>query len=128
MKELIISLMIWVGANTDYKINFPIPQVERMDIIMEEIIFPNYEGFYDYKKNIDYIRRGLDIKDSWTQGVLLHEVIHYLQDMNNAQFECTAEMEKDAWPLQKKYLKEVHNYIWNYDILWYMVISDCGQY
>jgi hypothetical protein len=37
-------------------------------------------------------------------------------------------MEKDAWPLQKKYLKEVHNYIWNYNILWYLVISDCGQY
>jgi len=48
--------------------------------------------------------------------------------MNNTQFECTAEMEKDAWPLQKKYLKEVHNYVWNYDILWYLVISDCGQY
>ena len=128
MKELIISLMLWIGSNTDYNTDFPVPHVERMGIIMEEIIFPNYEGFYDYKKNIIYIRRGLDIKDSWTQGVLLHEVIHYLQDMNNAQFECTAEMEKDAWPLQKKYLKEVHNYIWNYDILWYLVISDCGQY
>ena len=120
--------MLWIGANTDYKIDFPVPQVERMGIIMEEIIFPNYEGFYDYKKNIIYIRRELDLKDPWTQGVLLHEVIHYLQDMNNTQFECTAEMEKDAWPLQKKYLKEVHNYIWNYNILWYMVISDCGQY
>ncbi len=128
MKELIISLMIWVGANTDYKVDFPVPQVKRMGIIMEEIIFPDYEGFYDYKKNIIYIRGGLDIKDSWTQGVLLHEVIHYLQDMNNAQFKCTAEMEKDAWPLQKKYLKEVHNYIWDYNILWYLVISDCGQY
>ena len=120
--------MLWIGANTDYKVDFPVPQVKRMGIIMEEIIFPNYEGFYDYKKNIIYIRGGLDIKDPWTQGVLLHEVIHYLQDMNNAQFKCTAEMEKDAWPLQKKYLKEVHSYIWNYDELWYMVISDCGQY
>ncbi len=128
MKELIMALMLWIGANTDYKVDFPVPQVKRMGIIMEEIIFPDYEGFYDYKKNIIYIRGGLDIKDSWTQGVLLHEVIHYLQDMNNAQFECTAEMEKDAWPLQKKYLKEVHNYIWDYNILWYMVISDCGQY
>ena len=128
MKELIISLMLWIGTNTDYGVDFPVPRVERMGIIMEEIIFPDYEGFYDYKKNIIYIRRELDLKDPWTQGVLLHEVIHYLQDMNNAQFECTAEMEKDAWPLQKKYLKEVHNYIWNFDILWYMVISDCGQY
>ncbi len=128
MKELIMALMLWIGSNTNYNIDCPVPQVERMDIIMEEIIFPYYEGFYDYNKNIIYIREGLDIKDPWTQGVLLHEVIHYLQDMNNTQFECTAEMEKDAWPLQKKYLKEVHNYIWNYDILWYLVISDCGQY
>ena len=35
MKELIISLMIWVGANTDYKIDFPVPQVEQMGTIMD---------------------------------------------------------------------------------------------
>ena len=55
MKELIMALMLWIGANTDYKVDFPVPQVKRMDIIMEEIIFPTYEGFYDYKKNIIYI-------------------------------------------------------------------------
>ena len=46
MKELIISLMIWVGANTDYKIDFPVPQVERMGIIMEEIILPSHKLFF----------------------------------------------------------------------------------
>ncbi len=67
MKELIISLMLWIGSNTNYNTDFPVPQVERMDVIMSQIIFPTYEGFYDYKKNIIYIRKGLDIDKAWNQ-------------------------------------------------------------
>ena len=46
--------------------------------------------------------------------------------MNNVRFECVAEMEKEAWPLQQKYLKEVHEFDWQYDKLWYMTVSSCG--
>ncbi len=46
MKELIMALMLWIGANTDYKVDFPVPQVERMDIIMEEIILPSHKLFF----------------------------------------------------------------------------------
>ena len=49
----------------------------------------------------------------------------YEVDMNNIKFECVAEMEKDVWPLQKKYLKEVHDFDWDYDELWYKTISSC---
>ena len=45
--------------------------------------------------------------------------------MNNIKFECVAEMEKEVWPLQKKYLKEVHNFDWDYDELWYKTVSSC---
>ncbi len=38
--------MLWIGANTDYKIDFPVPQVERMGIIMEEIILPSHKLFF----------------------------------------------------------------------------------
>ena len=51
----------------------------------------------------------------------------YVQDMNNIKFECVAEMEKEAWPLQKEYLKDIHKFDWNYDELWHLVISGCGD-
>ena len=56
---------------------------------------------------------------------LTHEVIQYVQDMNGITFQCLAEMEKDTWPLQQKYLKEVHNIDWEYDKLWYVLTSTC---
>ena len=128
MKELITVLLLYIASNTSYSIDYPLPQVKEMDIIMSEIIFPDYEGFYDYNKNIIYLRKELDLKDPWAQAILLHELVHYIQDMNNIYFECTAEMEKEAWLLQQKYLKEQYGIIWNYDKLWYIVISNCGQY
>ena len=41
------------------------------------------------------------------------------------KFACTKEMERDVWPIQKNYLMKVHNFDWDYDELWYMVISTC---
>ena len=136
MKELIIALMLWIGANTNYNVDWPAPQVIRMDKAPLECHYYKGEvpehsdihGFYDLKKKIIYIRGETNIDDPWVQGLLLHELIHYIQDMNNAKFNCTAEMEKEAWPLQQKYLKEEHDYIWDYDQLWFMVISTCGPY
>ena len=31
MKELLMALMLWIGANTNYNIDFPVPEVLRMD-------------------------------------------------------------------------------------------------
>ena len=60
--------------------------------------------------------------------LILHELLHYIQDMNNVKFGCVAEMERDVWPLQQKYLKEVHEFDWDYDKIWYMIISSCEEY
>ena len=60
----------------------------------------------------------------------LTEMIHYLQDVNEIQFQCVAEMEADAWPLQKQYLENVHDFHWEYNGLWHLMISQCptGEY
>jgi len=66
-----------------------------------------------------------DRTDPWSLSVLLHEVIHYLQDINQTDYNCLEEMEKDTWPLQQQYLKEQHNFDWDYDKLWHLLISTC---
>jgi len=43
------------------------------------------------------------------------------------KFNCVANMEKDAWPIQQLYLEKQHDYIWDYDGLWYTVISNCRE-
>ena len=64
--------------------------------------------------------------------MLLHELIHYVQDSNDVigpgkPFECMRALEEEAYPLQQKYLLEVHGIAWDYDELWVKLLSSCDE-
>ena len=137
MKEILIALMIWIGANTDYKTDVPLPVVEfKTQVEMEGLYYGERKregdlyGFYNLKKNIIILPDTWDGTRPFDLGLLVHEMIHYLQDVNEIQFQCVAEMEPDAWPLQKQYLENVHDFHWEYNGLWHLMISQCptGEY
>ena len=133
MKEIIMALMIWIGANTNYNVDVPAPMFWFLTQDQLEQAYygeENYEGtvlygFYDITLNLIILPDTWDRTDPWDQSVLLHEIIHYLQDVNQIEYPCIEEMEKDTWPLQKQYLKEEHNFDWDYDKLWHLLISSC---
>ena len=133
MKEIIMALMIWIGANTNYNVDVPAPMFWFLTQDQLEQAYygeENYEGtilygFYDITLNLIILPDTWDRTDPWDQSVLLHEMIHYLQDVNQIEYPCIEEMEKDTWPLQKQYLKEEHNFDWDYDKLWHLLISSC---
>jgi hypothetical protein len=134
MKEIITALLIWLGANSDFNVNMDIPVVMFLpQDQMEQRYFGDPEnhgelhGFYDIEKNIIILPDTWDRRDPWDLSVLLHEMIHYVQDQNETEFNCTAEMEKDSWPLQQKYLLEIHDFEWDYDKLWYLMVSSCSD-
>ena len=59
MKEILIALMIWIGANTDYNTDVPLPVVEfKTQVEMESLYYGERKreegdlyGFYNLKKN-----------------------------------------------------------------------------
>ena len=126
--------MIWLGANTPFDTNHDIPNIMFLSQDQMEQMFykgtdkmPNtLHGLYDKESDTIIMPDTWDRRKAWDMGVLLHEMVHYLQDINNHEFSCTAEMERDAWPIQQQYLKEEHNHVWDYDGLWYAVISTCN--
>ena len=134
MKELLVTLMLWIGANTNYNVDLSMPEIIRMDKSPLEYQYfkgkvptdADIHGFYNLKDKKIYIRGEYPIDHPWSQGLILHELLHYVQDMNKVSFECVAQMEKEVWPLQKKYLKEVHDFDWQYDELWYITVSNCS--
>ena len=136
MKEILMALMIWIGANTNYNIDVPLPSVEfKTQVEMESLYYGKQRkgegelyGFYNLKKNIIILPDTWDSTRPFDLGLLLHEIIHYLQDINDVQFGCVAEMEFDAWPLQKQYLENVHSFHWEYDGLWHLMISQCPSH
>ena len=79
MKELIVALMLWIGANTNYNVDWPVPQVIRMDKAPLEYHYykgdvpenTDVHGFYDLKKKIIYMRGETDMSDPWAKGLLL---------------------------------------------------------
>lgn len=138
MKEILTALMIWLGANTPLDTNHDIPKIlflsqdkmEKLYYVQEQESNPNNKlhGLYDTDKDTIILLDTWDRRKPWDMGVLVHEMVHYLQDVNGIEFSCVNEMERDAWPIQKKYLKEMHDFEWNYDELWYFVISTCEDY
>ncbi len=133
MKEILTALMIWLGANTPFNTNFDVPVVvflpqEEMNSMYykDNEHEPNsLHGMYDKENDIIYLPDDWDRREAWDMGVLVHEMVHYLQDMNEMKFACSAEMEKMAWPIQQFYLKKRHNFDWDYDKLWFTMISNC---
>ena len=133
MKEILTALMIWISANTFYNTDHPLPNVIFLkQAEMNALYYKDNEhepndlhGMYNKEENVIILPDTWDIRNPWDQGVLLHEMVHYYQDVNEMKFDCSQEMEQDAWPIQQFYLKKVHNYDWDYDQLWYMMISTC---
>ena len=83
------------------------------------------KGFYSVKKDIIYLKDDFDIHDPWKKSVLFHELFHYVQDQNGFKGACVQEWEKESYPLQRKYMLEVHGLKFKYDELWYKMVSTC---
>ena len=133
MKEILTALKIWIGANSNLDTNHDIPvvlfltqeQMEHMYYGEHEHEKDSLHGLYDTDDNVIILLDTWDRRKPWDLGVLLHEMVHYLQDQNDIKFACMANMERDAWPLQQKYLSEKHGVDWQYDDLWHHMISTC---
>ena len=134
MKAIIAAMLLWIGANTGYNVDLPQPTIIQLDQDALEYAYTRgrgmsksveLHGFYDSPTDTIYLPKTFDIHNAWHKGILLHELVHYVQDMNKVKTQCNAELEKDAWPLQQKYLLEMHGVEWNYDVMWFKMISNC---
>ena len=133
MKEIIAWLLIWLGTNTYLNSDHPHPKVLLMpQEDMNALYYKDNDhepdslhGLYSKEDDTSILPDDWNKDDPFEMSVLLHELVHYLQDVNELEFTCTQEMEKDAWPIQQHFLKQVYDYDWDYDGLWYALISNC---
>ena len=127
---------MWIGSETGYDVDIPHPRVVLVDQVQMELLVQNgvlaetypidqLHAFYNTKTKTIYLRASWRKYNQWDRSVLLHELLHHVQTLNGVTYQCIQQMEEEAWPLQKKYLKDFHNYDWEYDLLWYLMISTC---
>ena len=139
MKTLIAFLLLWIGAETDYNVNVPHPTIIQMTQTEMNTKFYGKEknalgklhAFYDPRNNTIYLNENFDIHNAFDKGILLHELLHYVQDMNEVvgkKFECWQATELEVYELQSKYLLEVHGVVFDYDELYVKLQSMCDPF
>ena len=135
MKTLIAFIMLWIGSETDYNTNIPHPKVLMVsESTLTKMYYGNKEAqdeihaLYNTESDTIDIRDTFNLYNVFDKGVLMHEIMHYVHDINGAvgtKFDCMAQSEAEIYPLQKKYLLEVHGVKWEYDPMYLKVISSC---
>ena len=79
MKTLILGLFLWIGAETDYNVNLPVPQVVKVSQTqLEEMYYGKSKkndfklhALYSRKKDIIYLSDSWNMYNAFDRGVLI---------------------------------------------------------
>ena len=120
LKEILITLLIWISQNSSFEITnpneYPLPVITF--ISQEEIHFIVTKK--DLKENTVFIIQAAYIPENYTiylphdlkldtllfKSILIHELVHHIQNINDVSYPCDGYIEKDAYNLEMKYLTQ----------------------
>ena len=134
-----LELIGWVTENTDYKYNNePLPEVlfvtpEDLNILyyghFKEDSTEIY-GIYDYRIDTMFLRKDFDVNKQ--KDILLHELIHYMQDINGTLNEdsCKGDNEFEAYSLTADWQEE-YNYTPSVEVnqlFIFMMAASCQRF
>ncbi len=115
LKAMVVAMLSWIGAQANYPIPDQMPAVAIVPhAYLEELACgekcPALGVYPD--GNVVYIDDQLQIDTNvCARSVLLHELVHYLQDKNNRFLNLAPELrlrmrEREAYGVQQIYLSE----------------------
>lgn len=108
-------LLRWIQTRSNYSAQVSLPKVR---FIPPETIQQNYSNPKTFWQSNVFA-----VYDGWNQtivlpttfslpfdeGALVHELVHHLQRMHGRKFPCLAEMEREAYLIQRRYVLEYRN-------------------
>jgi hypothetical protein len=113
MKELLLSLILWIGANSTLPVEgVPLPEVEFLSseelhtlyIIQDVCDTGEIRALYDLNNTIIYLLEDWDKSNLIDRSFLLHELVHHLQKEEG--YELRIIREEESYELQFMYLRE----------------------
>ena len=129
MEALLTAIVIWISANNWLPATFDHPRIERVPSIemaglrnkgllsslqREASAIQAQESSFERMRDVVSIYNDLTktiyLSDRWTGrtpaelSILVHEMVHHLQNQAGAKYECSAEREKLAYEVQDKWL------------------------
>jgi len=121
-EKLISNLLNWL--NQHFSFNYLAYQRPKLKIVaaskINEIAFGsalpkvvnqkrlNVYGLYKFDEKTIYILDSIDLNTTNGKGILLHELVHYVQYQTGKEkfVNCIKELESEAYKLEASYLKE----------------------
>ena len=124
MNALMTAIVLWLSANFDLPANFEHPKIEIAS--HAEIVAMRYGPFktnaltgpeastsphrrevvsvYSFPKHTIYLPEGWTGNTPAELSVLVHELVHHLQNRAGTKFACLQEMEEMAYAAQERWL------------------------
>jgi hypothetical protein len=131
------AMVVWLSANFDLPVNFDHPKIEIVS--HAEIVALRYGPFksgalaapeasggpqrrevvavYSYPKSTIYLPVGWNGESAAELSILVHEMVHHLQNRSGAKFACIQESEEMAYAAQERWLGLYgHNLLTDFEI------------
>ncbi|WP_292756266.1 hypothetical protein [Methylophaga sp. UBA2689] len=118
MQELINSLMVWAVTLTSYEQPLKLPAVEAVSHqqLLQTLCddqFCTAVAYYDTETRTIYFDERMELEqDQSARGFIVHEMVHFLQDINGElvpdEMSCEQRIEKEqqAYRVQQFFLRE----------------------
>lgn len=115
MEPLINAIMLWLSLNFTLPLGADQPIIRHVQ--PERLVAIHYGGMsggppdptvmgaYDARTRTIYLRDDWDSRDATDVSVLVHELVHYLQDRAGLSFECPVAREAHAYAAQQRWLE-----------------------
>jgi hypothetical protein len=128
MNALLMAIVVWLSANFDLPATHVLPQVEYRPAA--QIAALRYKGFaappfegntvsaqdekqgerqvvavYDDSNRTIYLPEGWSAGDPANLSVLVHEMVHHLQNVAGEKYSCPQEREELAYNAQQRWLE-----------------------
>ena len=124
--ERLLKHIDWIterSDNLEYN-GEPLPQVKTIptyylhvwmygqDVVdeieaQENVSFPKIMGVYDHERDTILVPDEFDPYSEWYSPTLLHELVHYLQDINGTMPECAGYSEAEAYYFSNMWIEEI---------------------
>jgi hypothetical protein len=112
LHHFIASALIWIAASMGMDGRLEAPNLvyltqdelnsnsQHISLLGEEYFV---HGQYRPAEDTVYLRDDFDLRNPYHRSVLVHELIHYVQDIRNIYYECDAMYEEEAYRLQAEW-------------------------
>jgi len=122
MEALLTAIVVWLSANYGLQASFNHPRVEfvsatkmaarlKKDIGMKQrndiassISGSDIVSLYNNETQTIYLRMGWNGKTPAELSILVHEMVHHLQNVEHLKFTCPQEREELAYKAQDRWL------------------------